>query len=59
MTEQTLKRAYAQFFALCERFRVCITKPDLSTLCFRNHKFNLHNLILHDFEKNADNLFTI
>ena len=46
-------------FALCELFRLCITKPDLSTLCFRGHECNLHKLILHDFEKIADNFFTI
>ena len=34
-------------FALYELFRLCITKPDLSTLCFKGHKCNLHKLILH------------
>ena len=59
MIEQTYERTYAQFCALWEHFGTCITKPDSSTRCFVGHKSNLHKLILNDFEKIADNFFTI
>ena len=54
-----LKANVCTVLCIMGAFGTCITKPDSSTWCFVGQKSNLHKSILNDFEKVADNFFTI